>query len=81
MNEKLINDLLTQITVLNVTILGYMLFLSEKKLDKEAQEYVKGFVEVFTGEEWQKMFENTKQLCLSKHAQEVSDNATDGSAK
>lgn len=50
--DKRVALLINQKTASDVTLIGYMMFLNEKGLLKEAMEFVEGFVKSLTKEEF-----------------------------
>lgn len=56
-NEQLLREL----TLQNLVILGYMTFCNEKGILKEGMEYVKGFTQCFTKEELEAVFQKAKK--------------------
>lgn len=60
-SEK-IELLLRQKTLNDVVLAGYMMFLNDKGLLAQADDYVKGFINVFNNEEIESVFLQKKAL-------------------
>ena len=75
-----VEKLVRHIAIANVTILGYMMFVNDHKMQKEASTYVQGLLAQFTDEDWLKMFEQTRKDLLL-HEQASVNNDTAGSTE
>ena len=61
-DQEKIEQLLRQKTISDIALAGYMMFLNDRNLLTQAEEYVKGFIECFTNEDMERVFEQKKTL-------------------
>ena len=61
-DQEKIEQLLRQKTINDIALAGYMMFLNDRNLLTQAEEYVKGFLKCFTNEEMEKIYEQKKAI-------------------
>ena len=64
--------LLKQKTATDLVLIGYMMFLNDKELFKEASDYVNGFINCLSKEEMEKLLEKNKDLLEQALAHDVN---------